>query len=104
MQLRVRLHLLTELEGGRRSPILSDYRPDWDNGDRRPDGSINYHIGRIIGLTVEPLARGAEAEADLEVYRPEAWARVRPGDRLTCFEGPQAVGHAIVLSIGTEEP
>lgn len=99
MRLLVRLWLLSTAEGGRKGPIQTDYRPDWDKGDRRPDGGIDFHMGRIVRLDVDPLAPGAESGAEIEVFRPEAWTHITPGDQLTCYEGLRAVGHARVLSI-----
>jgi hypothetical protein len=99
MQLRVRLRLLSAAEGGRKRPIEAGYSPDWDNGDRQPQGGIEFHMARIVQLDAPSLAPGAESEGEIEVLRPEAWTHVQPRDRLTFFEGPKAVGHADVLSI-----
>lgn len=61
MRIRARISLARTEDGGRTTPISSDYRPDWDIGQRLPDGQIGYFMGRIMDLE----ARAASPRRDL---------------------------------------
>jgi hypothetical protein len=100
MRIRIRVRLLAPGQGGRTHPIASDYRPNWDIGDRTADGGIVLYMGRIIDLERELLDPGDECAAAIDPYSAEGWSRVKPGDRLTLLEGPhRVVGRAVVESI-----
>ncbi|MBX3192596.1 MAG: DUF5063 domain-containing protein [Labilithrix sp.] len=90
----VRLRLLSAGEGGRHSPIRSNYRPTFDIANTL-GGQPMLNDGRLM-LAVEELAPGAECLATLEPLRPEYWDGVRVGTAVPITEGTRIVGYATV--------
>lgn len=93
---RVRLRLLAE--GGRRRPIVSDYRPDWNVGNTWL-GAPTINGGPVFLEDRTELAPGAEGLARIAPLVPELWGRVAPGSVITMHEGSHVVGYATVLEI-----
>ena len=95
---RIRLALLpTGPDEGRRTPILSGYRPHWDVGNRNEAGETIFNDGGVLALAVEPLAPGTVAEAELVPVSPEYWPDLAPGTQIAAYEGRRRVATAEVL-------
>lgn len=60
---RVRFRSLTAEESGRRYPIHSGYRPQWNIV--REDGTWGHHDAVFRSLVEDPLPVGAETEAEI---------------------------------------
>lgn len=102
LALTVRLRLVPTAENGRQSPIISDYRPTFDLGNRwRGEPMLND--GRIMLLDAESIAPGAEGSARIDPLRSEYWDGVRPGAVLPFSEGSRVVGYATVLEVNWPE-
>lgn len=94
---RVALRLLATEAGGRRTPIVDDYRPSWDLGNRWL-GAPTINDGRVV-LEGDSLAPGAEGLAEIEPLACEHWGRVVLGAVIAMQEGSRVVGHATVLEV-----
>src|SRR4051794_24572736 len=91
---KVGLRLFSSAEGGRQSPIQSNYRPTFDLGNTwRGEPLLND--ARLL-LATHELAPGAEGLATLEPLRPEYWDGVRVGTVVPFMEGSRIVGRAAV--------
>jgi hypothetical protein len=93
-----RLRLLATAEGGRRTPILSDYRPSWDLGNTW-QGRPTVNDGKVFLQDVDELAPGAEGLVRIEPMEPELWGRIEAGAVIAMQEGSKVVGHATILQI-----
>jgi hypothetical protein len=91
--------ILLTLNNKRRSPIVSEYRPDWI-GDNKPE----YNGARVLFTNDEILPPGERCQCILEPFAQEFWDKVVVGDTLKCMEGPTEVGEAVVLEIMAEKP
>jgi hypothetical protein len=78
--------------------VEAGYRPNWDLGDRLPDGDILFYGAQIGSLSVSSLAPGSQAEAELQPLFPEGWPELAPGTTLDVYEGRWRVGTAVYLS------
>lgn len=87
--------------GGRRTPILSDYRPSWNLGNLW-EGEPALNDGRVFLEDREQLAPGEEGAARLLPMAPQFWAHVREGMELPMQEGPKVVGSATVTAVVDE--
>lgn len=97
MTLLFRVSILLFEENGRETGIGAGYRASWTS-ERKPE--MNDAMVYLASATV-PL--GMSIVAILSPFKDEAWEDVRAGDALTCWEGPHAVGRALVLQVFTEE-
>jgi translation elongation factor EF-Tu-like GTPase len=96
--LRARLRLLTTAEGGRRSGVMRDYRPDWGLACDTP-GEVSMAGAPITVEGAERVEPGETAVVRLHPIFWDAWADVRPGTAITMLEGPRVVGTAVVLDV-----
>ncbi len=102
LALTVRLRLVPTSENGRQNPILSNYRPTFDLGNRwRGEPMLND--GRIMLLESESLAPGTEGRARIDPLCLEYWDGARPGAVLPFSEGSRVVGYATVLEVNWPE-
>jgi hypothetical protein len=99
----VRVRVLPTAMGGRKTPILSDYRPSWDLGNRWL-GEPTINDGRVFLEGCSHIAPGAEGLARLEPLAPEFWGGVRVGSVIAMQEGNHVVGNATILSIHRRRP
>jgi translation elongation factor EF-Tu-like GTPase len=97
-----RLRLLTTGEGGRRGPIASDYRPDWNIGNRH-EGQPELNGGRVFLEDREWLQPGEEAVVRIEPLVSDRWRHVTPGLQMAMHEGSRICGVATVLETITVE-
>jgi hypothetical protein len=98
MRVRIAIRLISTGEGGRSMPVSIDYRPDWDLGERLPDGRTVFHIARIVMIEPDPLAPGMAGTAELEPFHPELWTAM-PGTAISAHEGHHPVATAVVLGL-----
>jgi hypothetical protein len=94
----VRLRLIAAQDGGKRSPIRSDYRPDWDLGASW-EGKPTLNGGRVFLHVRQEIAPGEEGLASIEPLAPEFWNGVQIGAVLPMHEGPRVVGYATVIAV-----
>ncbi|HET9449632.1 MAG TPA: hypothetical protein VFO83_02055 [Aggregicoccus sp.] len=91
-----RLRLLTTEEGGRKGPIASDYRPDWNIGNRH-EGRLELNGGRVFLEDREWLHPGEESVVRVEPLVSDRWMHVTPGMQMAMHEGSHICGVATVL-------
>lgn len=90
MNLKVKF---TALAGVRKTPIFTNYRPDWKSV-RKPE----YNCAVLTFTEVKMIQPGETAECNLQPMRPDLWT-VEVDDVIDCMEGSRKVGEAIVLEI-----
>lgn len=90
MKLKIKF---TALAGVRKTPIFSNYRPDWKS-DRKPE----YNCAVLTFTEVQMIQPGETAECSLQPMRPDLWT-VEVNDVIDCMEGSRKVGEAVVLEI-----
>jgi translation elongation factor EF-Tu-like GTPase len=84
-------------QGGRKTPITSDYRPNWSIGaEPNPDAQGGAAAVIESGGTIAP---GETADVRLFPMWPEFFAGVAPGAQLFAFEGPRVVGQAVITDV-----
>ena len=90
------VQLLPEDAGGRRSPIISGYRPTFllatASGEAHFDASIFLE-------DVDELVPGGSVAARLSPHLPEYWVEVEPNMELGIYEGRRRVGTALVVAV-----
>jgi hypothetical protein len=96
--LKVQLRLLTTDVGGRRSPILTGYSPNWDLGTSW-HGEPSLHSGKVLLEDLSELAPGGQGVALIAPLAEEFWGLIETGAKLTMQEGPRIVGHAAVFDV-----
>ena len=83
----------TALAGVRKTPIFTNYRPDWKS-ERKPE-----YNGAMLTFTEPQMVHpGDSCEGILHPIRPDLWT-VEVGDMLDCMEGSRKVGEAIVIEV-----
>jgi hypothetical protein len=86
-------------EGGRQTPLVGEYRPNWSIESDDP----KRQAGGPIFIDDDQLRPGEEGDASLIPFTRETWEAVTAGTSLTGFEGNQVVARAVVLSVVTPE-
>lgn len=94
----VRLRVTPTEEGGRRGPVFSGYRPDWDVGNLH-DGEPTINGAKVSFEQPSLLEPGAEGTVCLHPLAPELWKHVVPGQCITMREGVRVVGEGVVLQV-----
>jgi elongation factor Tu len=87
---RAELFLIPKKEGGRHTPILPGYKPQFFFGTTDVTGSISDFGAMNL------LAPGDHAEVGLELLKPVG---MEPGMRFAVREGSMTVGAGVVLSV-----
>jgi hypothetical protein len=94
--------------GGRSTPILTDYRPDWNLGTRTASGEPLLTGATVALEDARAIAPGGSGLVRLHPRLPEAWHALQPGAEIAIQEGSRIVGKAIVLHVtlasGRDEP
>jgi translation elongation factor EF-Tu-like GTPase len=85
----------TALAGVRKTPIFTNYRPDWKS-IRKPE----YNCAVLTFTEMQKITPGDTAECMLTPMRPDLWT-VEIGDIIDCMEGSRKVGEAEVLEISS---
>lgn len=99
LSFKVRLRLLPTALGGRKAPIFSGYRPNW-NLRNTWHGEPFLNDGRVLLDGIPELAPGAEGLAILEpLVGEEFWGAVDVGAVLPMQEGRRVVGYAAVTEV-----
>lgn len=90
---------LNTAEGGRRTPALSGYRPQFYYGEQDWDAIHTYP-------DVELVYPGQTARVLLTFLSPERQVgRLHPGMRFQCREGQRVIANGVILKIlGLEKP
>ncbi len=83
-------------DGGRRTPIRSDYRPNCWVGSPS-SGDKTYNDARVYLETVDELASGERAVVRFYPLSPEAWVGLDVGSSFDVCEGARVVGVARVI-------
>lgn len=91
------LTLLSTEDGGRHTPIYTDYRPSWNLGKRAEDGTAELNDAPISLEDCQSLLPGHTGMVRLHPLLPDEWHHVRPGAKLDMHEGARVVGTAVVL-------
>jgi hypothetical protein len=101
----VRLTLWEVSSTGRRRerPIGTNYRPDWDLGNRTASGAVQINGAPVTVEDAPTLLPGDSAVARLHPIQPEAWTHIRTGMKLNMHEGPHVVGVATVTRVSLKK-
>ena len=80
--------------GGRRSPVVSGYRPQHRVLPDYLTSGIHHY------LDVDEIAPGASAQAHITFITPEAYpGSLSPGQIVEISEGSRVVGHARIIAV-----
>lgn len=95
---RARIRMLATEEGGRHTPFISTYRPNFSFGAR------HNQDGQILLLDCQEMPPGAQGDVHIRfVVKPER--RLAPSvDSLFVIREGKIVGEGIILEIVSEEP
>jgi hypothetical protein len=97
-----KLRLAHTDEGGRKTPIRSNYRPMFDLGGTWP-GHPALNDGRVMLVEREVLAPGHEGTVRIEPLYPEFWGTVRPGMVIPMQEAARVLGWATISEVTRAE-
>jgi elongation factor Tu len=86
---KAELFVISEKEGGRHTPIMKGYKPQFYFGTTDVTGSINFE-----GINM--ILPGDHAQVDLELMKPVG---MEPGMRFAVREGSRTVGAGVILSV-----
>jgi hypothetical protein len=92
------LRLVPTDEGGRKTPIRSNYRPMFDLGGTW-QGHPALSDGRVTLTDRDELAPGQEGSVRIEPLYPESWGAVRPGVVLPMQEAARILGWATISKV-----
>lgn len=85
--------------GGRARPVFTDYRPDWDIGNRTETGQLTINGAPITLEDADKLAPGETGIVRLHPFHRPAWTNVEPDMIIAMHEGARVVGTAVVLTV-----
>lgn len=92
-----RIHVLSEEEGGRRTPFTAKYRPNHNFGDA---GNRNYFIGQVEVPEGEWVYPGETRELTITFFNVIGLAeQLTPGRRWRIQEGARLVATAELLAL-----
>lgn len=94
-----RLTLTATEDGGRLHPFFTDYRPDWNIGNRTESGELEINGAPITLEDTQSIPPGGTGLVRLHPLWREAWTKVQPGAEIAMHEGSRVVGNAIVLRV-----
>ncbi len=86
---KAQLFVISEKEGGRHTPIVKGYRPQFFFGTTDVTGTIGFE-----GINM--ILPGDHAEVSLELMKPVG---MEPGMRFAVREGSKTVGAGVILSV-----
>lgn len=89
MKAKAKMFVISKEEGGRHTPIMAGYRPQFFFGTTDVTGTINFE-----GINM--ILPGDSAEVNLELMKPIG---MEPGMRFAVREGSRTVGAGVVLSV-----
>ena len=87
---KAELFVISKEEGGRHTPILGGYRPQFFFGTTDVTGTVT------LGDDLKMLIPGGHAEVSLELMKPVG---MEPGMRFAVREGSKTVGAGVILSV-----
>jgi elongation factor Tu len=94
-KIAAKLYLLRPEEGGRKTPMVTGYRPTVYFGDRQTDGLI------VFSREEKPVL-GGEYTVTIALAHPEYLGdALRKDATFDCREGPKIIGHGKVLTVAT---
>ena len=93
------LTLTPTADGGRKNPVFTDYRPDWNIGNRAESGEVEINGAPITVEDAPSIPPGGTGLVRLHPLWREAWTKVAPGAELAMHEGPHVRGKAVVLRV-----
>jgi Domain of unknown function (DUF5063) len=97
-----RVRLVPIDEGGRKTPICSNYRPMFDLGETW-QGHPVLNDGRVTLVERDELTPGEEGTVRIEPLCPEFWGAVRPAMVIPMQEGARIVGWATISEVTRAE-
>lgn len=86
---KAELYVISKEEGGRHTPILKGYRPQFFFGTTDVTGTVDFTDFTMI-------MPGDHAEVSLELMKPVG---IEPGMRFAVREGSKTVGAGVILSV-----
>jgi translation elongation factor EF-Tu-like GTPase len=96
---RVRLELWTKEQGGRHTPAMDGYRPDF-RASTEGHGDVNLGAADVTAPADNPmLLPGTTIEVEITPVDASAWSNVFTGLELGVLEGETQVGTATVLEM-----
>ncbi|MBK7586147.1 MAG: hypothetical protein IPI67_38935 [Myxococcales bacterium] len=94
-----RLALTATEDGGRSHPVFTDYRPDWNIGNRTESGEVESNGAPITLEDARSIPPGGIGTVRLPPLWPEARSRVQSGGEIAMHEGSRVVGNAVVQRV-----
>jgi len=94
-----RLRLTATEDGGRSHPIFTDYRPDWNIGNRTHSGELELNGAPITLEDALSIPPGGTGLVRLHPLWREGWTEVQTGAEIAMHEGSRVVGNAVVLRV-----
>jgi len=85
--------------GGKTRPIFTDYRPDWNIGNRTESGEMEINGAPITLEDAQSIPPGGTGLVRLHPLWRDAWTKVQPGADIAMHEGSRVVGNAVVLRV-----
>lgn len=85
--------------GGRSHPIFTDYRPDWDIGNRTDSGGPEFSGAAISLEDAQSISPGGSGRVRLRPTLRERWHNLKSGAEIAMHEGARVVGRAIVIRV-----
>ena len=99
-----RLTLTATEAGGRTHPVFTDYRPDWNIGNRTENGDLEINGAPITLEDAQSIPPGGTGLVRLHPLWREAWTSVQPGAEIAMHEGSRVVGNAVVVRVTLRGP
>jgi len=97
--MRVRLELWTKDRGGRHTPAMDGYRPDF-RASTEGHGDVSLGAAAVTAPADNPmLMPGTTIEVEITPVDLAAWGSVYAGLVLGVFEGETQVGTATVIPL-----
>ena len=90
---------LASQEQGRSRGISTDYRPDWNIGNRTESGEMEINGAPVTLEDASMIDPGETGVVRLHPLLPEIWQQVVVGQRIDMHEGARVIGHAVVLRV-----
>lgn len=97
--IEARLVVTATEDGGRTHPVFTDYRPDWNIGNRTESGEMVINGAPITLEDAQSIPPGGTGLVRLHPLWREVWTSVQPGDKIDMHEGSRVVGNAVVLRV-----
>ena len=97
--LEARVTVTRTEDGGRRYPVCSGYRVDWEIGHFLEDATPHLFAGPIELIEAEELRPGETGAIRIYPLSPEYWKHLGTRSEIRMVEGDRLVGVASITSL-----